>query len=452
MLARGRLSDNAARDMVAKRLDLTMNFARLGLAAGVGALNAGGKALSRVGFDAPALDLESLKLAARRRARLDDFGDWPLGEPLTRLLESYRAEACLTTLGRVTVRELIISLLETLLQLEAERARTPRLENESIEAPVFIVGLPRTGTTLLHGLLSADPANRVPRTWEVMYPAGFPNDSDGIARAHRQTAARLAWANRLAPQFRKIHPIAPDLPQECIAITAQVFMSIQFHTTHNVPSYEDWFENDSQQLAYAYHHRFLQHAQARGPAGRWVLKAPGHLFALDALLDRYDDARIIQMHRDPLRVMASMASHASVLRRAFSDRVDPGQVAADWTARWAGALEKFLTVRNRARAERFFDVSYDDIVSAPLATVERVYEFLGWTLSDEAQRAMGEYLDANPKNKHGAHRYSLAEYGLDRDTEIERFARYCKRFDIAVQADSRPPAGSALPREIPPPR
>ncbi len=412
-----------------------MNLASLGTAAGVGALNAGGKALRGIGVDAPSLERAALESAARRRARLDDFGDWPIDEPLTRLLDAYRREARLTTLGRITVRELLVSLLETLLHLEAERARSPGIANEAIEAPVFVVGLPRTGTTLLHGLLSVDPANRCPLTWEVMYPAGFANDAAGVARARRRTAARLAWADRLAPEFMKIHPLAPDLPQECIAITAPVFMSIQFHTTHDVASYEDWFERHGQELAYAFHRRFLQHLQARGPTGRWVLKAPGHLFGLAALLDRYPDARIIQTHRDPLRVIASMASHATVLRRAFSDDVDPAEVAADWTARWAGALENFLAVRSRAPAERFLDVGYDEIVAAPLAAVERIYGFLGWPVSEEARRAMAGYLAANPKNKHGAHRYSLAQYGLDRDAVVERFRDYCKRFDIAVPAD-----------------
>ncbi len=432
---RGPLGDNAGRDMAANLGDLRMNLASLGVSASVGALNSGGKVLRSVGFDPPALDRESLEGAARRRARLDDFGDWPLDEPLRRLLDSYRREARLTTLGRVTVRELIVSLLETLLHLEAERARSPRIADESIEAPVFVTGLPRTGTTLLHGLLSADPATRAPLTWEVMFPAGFANDAAGIARVRRRTAARLAWADRLAPEFMKIHPIAPDLPQECIAITAPVFASIQFHTTHNVPSYEDWFEREGQELAYAWHRRFLQHLQARGRGGRWVLKAPGHLFGLAALLERYPDARIIQTHRDPLRVMASMASHATVLRRAFSDHVDPVEVAADWTSRWAGALENFLAVRGGASADRFLDVSYDEIVAAPLAAVERIYGFLDRTLSEAARTAMAGFLAANPRNKHGAHRYSLAQYGLDRNTEIERFRGYCERFGIAVQAD-----------------
>ena len=412
-----------------------MKLGGLGVRAGVGALNSGGKVLQSVGFEPPALERESLERAARRRTRLDDLGDWPIDEPFSRLLESYRNEAHLSTLGRITVRELLVSLFEQLLHLEAERARAPAIANEVIEAPVFVVGLPRTGTTLLHGLLSADPASRAPLSWEVMYPAAYPNDARGIARARRQTAVRLGLADRLVPEFMKIHAIAADLPQECIAISAQVFASIQFHTTHNVPSYEDWFEREGQELAYAYHRRVLQHLQARGPAGRWVLKAPGHLFGLAALLEQYPDSRIIQTHRDPLRVLPSMASHATVLRRAFSDHVDPAEVAADWTARWAGALENFLDVRSGAPAEHFLDVSYREIVADPLATVERIYSFLGWQWNDEARAAMAGFLAANPKNKHGRHRYTLAQYGLDRETEVNRFRNYCERFDIAVQAD-----------------
>ena len=405
------------------------------LGGAVGALNAGGKVLRHAGIERPALDRDALFAAAKKRTGLSDFGAWAIDEPLNRLLESYRNESRLTALGRITVRELIVSLLENLLYMEQELKRTPQITDEAIIAPTFIIGLPRTGTTLLHGLMSEDPDNRVPLTWEVMYPARFPNTTDGIEQARRLTASRLGWANRLAPQFKKIHPIAPDLPQECIAITAQVFMSIQFHTTHDVAAYEDWLEQDSQALAYAFHRRLLQHLQARTAGRRWVLKAPGHLFALKALLTEYPDAKIVQTHRDPLRVMASMASHATVLRRAFSDYANPEQIAADWSRRWGDALKNFLAVRDQSPDEQFLDVAYGDIEARPLETIRRVYDFLGWPVTDRAERAMQAFLDANPKNKHGVHRYSLAEYGLSRNDELIRYADYCKRFDIAVQTD-----------------
>src|SRR5688500_17089591 len=202
-------------------------------------LNLGGRTLRRLGVEPPALDADSLHRAAYRRAELRNYGSWDFAEPLDRLLKSYRDEATLTTLGRITVRELVVSLLDNLLRMEAERSADPRIEQQRIAAPVFIIGLPRTGTTHLHGLISQDPANRAPLTWEVMYPAASRSRAD-VERARAQTGMRLDWADRLAPEFMRIHPIAPDLPQECIAITAQVFMSIQFHTTHDVPSYQDW--------------------------------------------------------------------------------------------------------------------------------------------------------------------------------------------------------------------
>jgi hypothetical protein len=397
-------------------------------------LNAGGRALRRLGAELPALDAESLHRAAQGRAGSSDYGPWDFAEPLERLLKSYHDEAKLTTLGRITVRELIVGLLDNLLRLEAERAANSAIERQRIEAPVFIIGLPRTGTTHLHGLLSEDLRNRAPATWEVMFPA-TPRTPEAIAHASAETRSRLDWANRLAPEFMRIHPIAADLPQECIAITAQVFMSIQFHTTHAVPSYQDWLEQAPQTLAFDFHHRFLQHQQAKSVGTRWVLKAPGHLFALEGLLARYPDARIVHTHRNPLRVMASMASHATVLRRAFSDDADPKQIAADWADRWARALDRFLAVRDRAPAAQFLDVSFESIERDAIGTVERVYDFLGWPLDATARAAMTRFLAANPKDKHGVHRYTLEQFGLSRATEAARFRTYCERFAIPVHAD-----------------
>jgi hypothetical protein len=411
-----------------------MTFSQACVKTAVRGLNLGGRTLRRLGVDRPALDVDSLHRAAYRRAGVSRYGSWDFAEPLERLLKSYRDEAALTTLGRITVRELIVSLLDNLLRMETERAANPSIEQQRIAAPVFIIGLPRTGTTHLHGLISEDAANRAPLTWEVMYPATS-RSTDEIARARAQTDARLGWADRFAPEFMRIHPIAADLPQECIAITAQAFMSIQFHTTHDVPSYQDWLENASQRLAFDFHHRFLQHLQAKSPGSRWVLKAPGHLFALEGLLERYPDARIIHTHRDPLRVMASMASHATVLRRAFSDSADPLKIAADWADRWARALEKFLAVRDRAPPSQFLDVNFESIESDSIGTVERVYDFLGWPLTTEARAAMQNFLGANPKNKHGVHSYTLEQFGLSRQAEMLRFRKYCERFRIPVRAD-----------------
>jgi hypothetical protein len=407
-----------------------MTLSALCVSGAVRVLNAGGRTLRRIGANPPSLDVDDLLAAARRRAGATSLGEWAIQEPLERLLKSYHDDARLTTLGRITVRELLVSLLENLIRLEAERTAHPEIEREPVDDPVFIVGLPRTGTTHLHNVVSRDPDNRTPLTWEVMYPATRGESAAGIERIRTRTQSRLDWANRLAPEFVRIHPIAPDLPQECIAIHAQAFTGIQFHTTHDVRSFEDWFENGSHELAYAFHRRLLQHLQTQRAGRRWVLKAPGHLFSLAALLERYPNAKIVQTHRDPLRAMASMASHATVLRRAFSDDADPREIGADWAERWASALDTFLAVRDRAPAAQFLDVSYDSIERAPLDTVERVYDFLGWRLGENGRATMQALLAANPKDKHGAHRYTLEQFGLDRAALSRRFARYCDRFDL----------------------
>jgi hypothetical protein len=409
-----------------------MRPSQICIAAAVSMLNASGRALGPLGRRMPDLTPESLRLRAQRRGGLTEFGSWPIDEPLARLMEAYEREANLTMLGRLTVRELIVSLLENLLYLEQEREASPRVERQAIARPVFIVGLPRTGTTLLHGLIAQDPANRTPLTWEVMYPAGFDETEVGLRRVKRRTAARLAWADRLVPGLKRAHPIGPELPQECVALMAQAFASPEFHTIYRVPSYQDWYERHGQELAFDMHYRMLQQLQARRGTQRWVLKAPAHLFGLMPLVNRYPDARLIHTHRDPLRVLPSIASLNTLLRRAFSHDADPLEIAADWCVRWARALEAFLAARDRSPPERFLDIHYEAIVGSPLETIERIYEFLGWRLSDTARETMTTFLARNPKNKHGAHRYSLAEFGLDRETERKRYTEYCERFQIPL--------------------
>jgi len=404
----------------------------IGVSATVRALNTGGGMLQKCGIAAPDLSPTKLESIAKKRTGLSNFGNWAFQKPLEQLMKAYEHEAELTMVGRITVRELIANLLINLLRLEEKRRHQPDTETERITNPVFIIGLPRTGTTLLHGLLAQDAEFRVPKTWEIMFPATYSENPDESSKARERARNRLDWANRLAPGFKRIHAIAPELPQECIVITAHVLLSTQFHTACNVPSYQNWFEREPQNLAYEFHHRLLQHLQVKRTAQRWVLKAPGHLFALDALLKRYPDAKIIQTHRSPLQVIPSMASHATVLRRALSNQVNPKEVARDWAQRWNSALEKFLEIRDQSPSGQFLDVYYEEIERTPLETICRIYDFLGWRLNDRTKHAMKAFLASNPKNKHGVHRYSLGQYGLDPMKERKRFSAYCERFSIST--------------------
>jgi hypothetical protein len=292
--------------------------------------------------------------------------------------------------------------------------------------------LPRTGTTLLHGLLAQDPASRAPLTWEMMYPS--PPRRRGTGRDRRVTLAdrQIRWFHRLNPAFRSIHPTGAELPEECLVIASHAFVSFQFQTMYDVPSYESWLEQQDLRPSYHWHRFFLQHLQWRAPAERWVLKAPAHLFGLDALFDAYPDAGIVLTHRAPLEVAASLASLTTVLRGTFSDAVDPLAVGGEMSRRWCGALQGALAKRDAGRvpAGSVVDVLYPDLMRDPIGVVARIYRAFSLDLTPAAEARMRAFLAANPKDKSGRHRYTLEEFGLDAGEEGARYADYARRFGL----------------------
>ena len=410
-----------------------MRVADACLSTAMRAFNRGDRVLRGLGRNPPELDPDLLLRNARRHTGLTDVGVQALFGPLERLVEALEREAQLTPLGRVMVRRHLVSLLETALLLQ--RDRSSAVGNQRITAPVFIVGLPRTGTTLLHNLLAQDPATRIPLTWEAMFPAGYPESPSALVRAKWKATARLAMANRIAPDFHRIHPVGIDRPEECVALMAPGFASGLFHTLYRVPSYQDWFESACQIPGFEMHFRVLQQLQFRRGTRRWVLKGPAHLFSLEALIRRYPDARLVQTHRDPLRAIPSIASLNATLRRAFSSHVDPVEIGRDCARRWHGALERFLRRRDSLPPDRVVDVAYAELTASPITMVERIYDHLGWPYPATARSAMRDYLTMNPRDARGVHRYSLAAFGLDAGQERQRFASYCERFDIEREAD-----------------
>jgi hypothetical protein len=407
------------------------------LRAGIRATNAAGSALFRTGFRPVSLDERTLLDAARRATRLDDFGDGDFREPLRRLLHALEAEAELTVLGRVAARRDIGSLLANRLRLQEDRRRHGEIAAERVVAPIFVTGLPRTGSTLLHHLLGQDPRARVPQAWEVMYPSPPPvratyGMDPRIDRARKQ----LRWIDWLAPDFKTIHPVGAQLPLECIAIMSGSFRSTRFQNTYNVPSYEAWLATQDMRPAYAFHRRVLQHLQWRAPGDPWVLKAPAHLFALDALLATYPDARIVQTHRDPVTAIASLASMSAALQAAFTDRVEPGHIGREVTDRWTTGLERIVQLRSSGQlaGRQAVDVHYQELMRDPMATVRRIYAHLDRSLSPAAEARMRQFLAENPEAKHGPHRYALGDYGLDAEDLARRFKGYCEYFGVPTEA------------------
>jgi hypothetical protein len=378
------------------------------------------------------LDEESLLAAARRRAGADDFGDEAFREPLRRLLASLEGEARLKPLGRIGARTDLIQMLVNRLEMQRDRTAHPAIADEQVRRPLFITGLPRTGSTFLHGLLAQDPENRVPLHWQTREPSPPPLGSADEARRARRAERQIRMFYRLCPDFRRIHPVAAWMPEECVVILSHAFLSFQFSSTFLVPSYQNWLELQDLEPAYRLHRSFLQHLQWRRPGQRWVLKAPPHLPGLWALFGVYPDANVVMTHRDPTEVVASVSSLHFVLRRTFCAGIDARDVGPEVTRMLAGDIARGLAARDAgvAAAERFLDVRYREMLDDPMATVRHIYRHFDMPLGTDAEERMLRYIATTPKDQHGVHEYTLAQFALDPRVESDRYGAYRERFGV----------------------
>jgi len=387
---------------------------------------------------------------AKRRCRLDDFGEGNFFEALSRLLESCQREARLNLTGKIALRTDVLQTLCSRLQMERDRQLYPKIAQQEIREPLFIVGLPRSGTTLLHSLLAADPEHRCPLMWEVRSPSP-PTLADEKRRIQRATK-NCKFFDWLAPSFRYVHAVGAEVPQECISLMTPTFMSDQFDAMYYVPSYRAWFFRQDLRPAYEYHRRFLQHLQFRRAARRWILKAPTHMFAMPALLSVYPDALFVQTHRTPVDAMASVSSLVTILRSAFSDAVDPFTVCREAIHYWSETMDKFLGERDRLASNRICDVEFDEISRDPIAAVRGIYDHFGWSLSQQAEQRMRVLVAKHAERQPGNHRYHLSQFGSSAEEVLSAFAPYCQRFGLSpVEGEKIWPSrrDSALPETQP---
>ncbi len=387
----------------------------------------------------PTISLERQELleeASRRTNGLESLGDGPFIEPLDRLIRSLESEAHLTTLGRVIARERILGHTVNRLHYVNDRARFPEIGKQQIGRPVFIIGLPRTGTTILHDILARDPANRAPMTWETMFPSPPPEtatfETDPRIEACQATFPDI---DAMIPGFKAMHPMGARLTQECVTMMGEAMCTPLFHNQFRVPEYEDWVDTEADwSHVYRFHKQQLQHLQSRHSRDRWVLKTGAHMWGLEHLLATYPDARIVFTHRDPVDSMTSYASLTSLVRTMGSDEVDRVEIAEDWTARLRRVLEHAIEVRQGHYPEAiFYDMHFPRFVKNQFAVVEEIYEALGLPMTAEAAVGMRAFIDDNPKGKHGVHAYTPEEYGVDPARVRREFASYIDRFDVALE-------------------
>lgn len=375
-------------------------------------------------FDRDRLLAEAVAIAGS-----DDLGEDTWQEGLDVLLDGFANEAQLHELGVEIAAGGVVEYLANRAGITAWRADHPEIAEGTIEHPIFIVGQPRTGTTILYDLLALDPELRAPLTWEIDKPLPPPETAtrDTDPRIDEVDAV-LSMADSLIPGFTTFHPMGARLAQECVRITGGDFRSLIFPCQYRVRTYDRWLLDEADLApAYRWHRQFLQHLQSADPAPQWLLKSPAHLWDLDALAAEYPDAVIVQTHRDPLKVITSVSALSAHLRRMASDDVDLHEISADYAEDIFLGLDRGMDARQRGviPADRIVDVHFQDFVADPIETVRAIYVALGRELDDLTEKKMRSFLAEHPGDGGGGGtRYRFADTGLDEGRLRERAEAY----------------------------
>lgn len=391
--------------------------------------NATGRGLAREGCGWVSLEPRRLIEKAEHETGLRDWGNDDFRPALDRLCASLRDEARLNLMGRLMLRSSLVRQLSNRLKMQRDWSLSPRILDLPIRRPLFIVGLPRTGSTLLQRLLARDPNVRSLQTWEMMLPSPPPTAATyttdpRIAEVERKLAI-LRWA---APEFMAAHEVAAGEPEECVGLLQTTLVTHTWELWCRMPRYIDWVDSQDIRQSYRLYRKQLQLLQSSFERDHWVLKSPFHLFGLEAILELFPDAAIVQTHREPRSVVPSLCSLFSVMHELTSDHSSRTETGARLMDRLAHANDRAINLRHKTGDARFFDVSFRQMMENPIAVVRQIYDRFGYPLEPAAEAVMIEWLANNPQHKHGVHRYTLEEFSLDADTVEQRFAHYRERF------------------------
>ena len=391
----------------------------------------------------PILQTDALLADAMAATGLSDWGDaegWGLASfrnSLDTLVAAANRDVSLPKASRLKLKNQITGLLANRLHLAADRKRFPGIAEEKIERPIFVVGFGRTGSTLIHGLLSEDPIALAPRHWEVLRPSPPPASDEAsaakrIALAAEEIEALLAANPAVGVQHPYYITQGPYMTAECGHFFEMTFDSTYFWGYYGADgSYEDLlFDDQTNRAVMDFHKKFLQQLQyGQRAGGRWVLKAPDHTKHLSQLLEVYPDALIIWTHRDIMKVIPSLSSVVGIIRSVYReiDRKAVGRSAADFHRR---KIEAGLAVRDRIPKGQLLDLNYDDLLKNPIGKVRDVYAYFDLPWHDENESRMLKYLESNQQNAHGEHKYTLEDLGLTEEGLRSQFRNYVETCKI----------------------
>lgn len=387
-------------------------------------LNGLDRALRRLGIRCLTFEPAALMRAAVRQTGLDDFDDDPVfREGLEVLCASVEADADLTLVGRTIIRAYVLRTLVTRLRAVDLRERAPEIAETALVPPLIVLGLPRSGTTLMHHLLTRDPVARPLLFWELMEPIAGP----GPDRRAETLREMLDGMKRAEGGLDAKHAFDADNPEECMLLLDSTLVSLSFWVFAPVYGYGDWLRRQDQRGPYRTYRWFLQYFQSADPGRRLTLKAPAHSQALGALLDAVPDARIVQMHRDPVDVVPSLNSLIHSLHGLVTREVDVRRMSEANMTQLECFIERIDAAR-AARPGRVLDVRYDELIGDPVACARRVYDHFGLELTAQTVDAMKAHVVARPQHAHGRHVYAAEDFGLDPAAIAERFAGYRARY------------------------
>ncbi len=369
---------------------------------------------------------------ARAQAEFEDLGELWFQDGLDALLATYESNA-FNEKRRRRNRNRMVGAAATRLRAQAVLASHPDIEQREIRRPVFLTGLPRSGTSALFNLLAADPAARPLLLWETQFPEPLEgHDPAQPDPRHEAIRAYYEKGRETNPEWNKIHQTHADTPEECVLLHLFAFHGVQYGIEIFLEPYASWYQANLDRLTtvYAHQKQYMQMLDWQRPGERWLLKAPAHMWGLDSLLESFPDAAIVWNHRDPRLCVASICSMTATLMRQV-DGVDPSELGPRVMEFYARSLERGLAVRERLGADRVVDVTHDEFVAAPLSIAMRVYERFGLDVAPIGSD-LASHVGANPKDKHGRHDYGLEAYGLSEGRVLERFADYLARFDVSA--------------------
>jgi hypothetical protein len=349
---------------------------------------------------------------------------------LSAALAALEAEAGLSAEGRERTLAQFRDNLSRLAAIVADREAHPKIADVRIERPVFILGLPRCGTSILHALVGADSQVRTPLQWEVAAPSPPPEaatfDSDPRAAGYDAYVAENftgAWADVL-----KAHPIGARIPQECGMMLETAFQGINPTMLFGLPGYYEWYRQADTSFGYQVHKMWLQHLSWKNPRGRWVLKVQEHAHHLPELFSVYPDAILVQPHRDPVTVMASISRLIEVLRCVSFPQIDRAALGQELLHLWHDGQVASMAWRKANPDFKVLDLRFRDIIADPVAAVRKVYDHADMNFTAETQKAVSNWWAANPSDKHGQHKYELADYGLTREQVETVYADYIETY------------------------